>query len=88
MTVEAIMSVVTALVTFFFGWLNKKINLTESDYIPIQNLLIGIASGLMVYAVGINDNIIVSIAICTISAFGAGGIYDLSKTKRSDKNES
>ena len=80
MTAEVILSLATMLVTFILGELSKKIGWIEKNYIPLQNLLIGIFGGAMVYAVGLHDNIIVSIILCTASAFGAGGIYDLSKT--------
>ena len=81
MTVEAIIALATALVTFILGKLTKKIEWIESNYIPLQNLLIGLFGGCMVYAVGLYDNIITSIIICLIGAFGAGGIYDFTQTK-------
>lgn len=85
MTVEAILSLATMLITFIFGKLAKKFSWIESNYIPLQNLLIGVFGGCMVYAVGLHDNIVTSIILCTLSAFGAGGIYDLSKTKEEIK---
>jgi len=85
MTIEAISAVVTAIATYIFGIINKKLNITDTNYIPLQNLTIGVATGCICFMVGIMDNLINSIVICTISSFGAGGIYDLSKTG-SDKN--
>lgn len=81
MTVEAILSLATMLITFILGKLAKKFGWIESNYIPIQNLLIGVFGGAMVYAVGLHDNIVASIILCTLSAFGAGGIYDFTQTK-------
>lgn len=80
-TAEVILSLATMLVTFILGELSKKIGWIEKNYIPLQNLLIGIFGGAMVYAVGLHDNIVTSIILCTLSAFGAGGIYDFTKTR-------
>jgi len=84
MTIEAIMTVCTAIVTYIFGCLNKKFNLTDTNYIPLQNLSIGFLTGIIVFLSGLNDNLLSSIVICTVSALGAGGAYDLSKTGRDE----
>jgi len=86
MTVEAISAVVTGIVTYIFGIINKKLNITDTNYIPLQNLIIGVATGCACYALGIMDNLTNSIVICTVSAFGAGGAYDLTKI-RGEKND-
>ena len=52
-----------------------------NKYIPIQNVIIGALSGIMCFFVGLNKNIISSIALCLISSLSAGGIFDLIKTK-------
>ena len=85
MTIEAIMSVITAVVTYVFAEINKKFKLTDSNYLPLQNLTIGFLTGIIVWLCGLNDKVFTSIVICTISAFGAGGFYDLSKTGSDDK---
>lgn len=84
MTIEAIMSVITAVVTYVFAEINKKFKLTDSNYLPLQNLTIGFLTGIIVWLCGLNDKVFTSIVICTISAFGAGGFYDLSKTGSDD----
>lgn len=83
---ETIISISTAIITFILGKLAKKYKWIESNYIPLQNLLIGFFAGIMLYASGINDNIFTSIVICLVSAFGAGGIYDLTQTEGSVEN--
>ena len=84
MTIEAIMTICTAIVTYVFGEFNKKTDLTDKKYIPLLNLCTGILAGIISYAVGLTDNIVNSIVVCTVGALGAGGAYDLSKT-RSDE---
>lgn len=81
MTKESIIMVVTAFVTYIFGILAKRFDWLEKKYIPIQNMIIGIVAGVLVYLVGLSDNILASILICLASSFGAGGAYDLAKTK-------
>lgn len=79
MTMNDVIVVTTMFITYVFGILAKKFNWLESNYIPIQNLLIGVIAGLLVYFSGLNDNIISSIIVCAASAFAAGGIYDTRK---------
>lgn len=86
MTLNEVIIVVTAFITYVFGLLAKKFGWMESKYIPIQNLLIGLVAGLLVYFGGLSDNIISSVIICSASALTAGGTYDLIKVgEKSDK---
>lgn len=82
-----IISFVTMVITFILGELAKKCEYLEKNQIPIQNMLIGILSGIIAYATGLTNNLISSIVICFISAFGAGGIYDFSQTKGISKGD-
>lgn len=77
MTIPTIMSFVTMIVTYFFAELSKRFKWLESKYIPYQNALIGIIAGIIVYCTGLSNNLATAIIICVISAFGAGGGYDL-----------
>lgn len=79
MTTEQIVMLVTILVTYVMGKLAKKFKWLFEDYIPFQNLLIGFFAGLIAYIAGLTDNVVISILSCMLSAFGAGGIYDLKK---------
>jgi hypothetical protein len=85
MTINEIIIVVTAFVTYVFGILAKRFNWIESQYIPVQNLAIGFFSGLLVYMSGLNDNPISSVIICCAAALTAGGAYDLGKAGKDDK---
>ena len=86
MTIPTIISFVTLVITYIFGLMAKKYNWMESKYIPYQNAIIGILSGVAVWCVGLVDNLGTGIVMCVIGAFGAGGGYDLVKhsTERSD----
>ena len=78
---EMATSAITIIVTLIFGELAKKFNWVESKYIPVQNLIIGVASGIGCYYFGVFDNLVLSIGTCLVSAWGAGGLYDTAKTK-------
>lgn len=84
MTMNEIIIVTTAFITYVFGILSKRFNWIESNYIPVQNLLIGIIAGLLVYYSGLNASLISSIVVCSAAALTAGGAYDLGKVGKND----
>ncbi len=87
-TAEMIMAVVTALVTFGFGWLAKKFNWLESKYIPVQNFVIGLLAGMICYILKINDvDLLTSIIFCLVGSMASGGTYDLTKTKSKESED-
>lgn len=86
-TPEIISMVVTALITFGFGLLAKKFNWSTKDYIPFQNLCIGLFSGILVYIFGFNENLLGAIILGLFASMTAGGTYDLSKMKTIDSKE-
>ena len=86
-TINGIYLVCSILITYIFGVLSKKYNWIESKYIPIQNLLIGLLTGLIAYAVGLNNNIVGSIVSCLIGSVSAGGIYDTVQTRFEKREE-
>lgn len=65
--------------TLVLGAICKSTNMCTKKNIPLQNLIVGIVSGILCFFAGIEDNIVSSIITCVMSAFSAGGIYDLSK---------
>ena len=81
LTVDIIIAVATALVTAIFGTLAKKFNWATQDYIPYQNIVIGIVAGILVFATGLNTNFLMAIILCLFSICAAGGLYDATKTK-------
>lgn len=83
-TVDMIIMIVTAVITAVFGMCAKKWNWDTANYIPFQNLAIGMLAGALVYLVGLNNNILQAIILCVFSAMTAGGTYDLVKTKKEE----
>lgn len=83
------LSVVIMLVAYIFGAITKIfIEKIPNKYIPIQNVIIGIFSGIICYFLNIDTNLLNSIIVCIISTMSAGGIADLIKTKPAKDNES
>ncbi len=82
LSIPVIMSFATAVVTYCFAEISKKFNWVESQYIPYQNALIGILAGIIVWCVGLADNLGVAIILCEMSSFAAGGGYDLVKSSK------
>ena len=87
LTPEIITMVVTAIVTAIFGELAKKFNWSTKDYLPFQNLSIGLFSGIIVYIVGLNTNILSAVILGIFASMTAGGMYDLGKMKTIDSKE-
>lgn len=77
--------VIVFITTYIFGAITKTfIDAIPNKYIPIQNVVIGIISGLICFYAGIEDNMITSMVLCFMSAIGAGGTYDLMKVGEED----
>lgn len=84
-TIEIILAVVTAVITAFLGWGAKKWHWNTEDYIPFQNLAIAIISGILFIVTGLQTNVVIAFIISFGASFGAGGLYDLIKTKKEVK---
>ena len=72
MTLEAIIMLVTMLVTFFCGLNAKKVSWFNTNLIPIQNILIGVIVAVIEWI--ITKDFSTAIAV---SGLIAGGIYDI-----------
>ena len=77
---------VISLVTLVIGFISKKLKIVDKKFIPLQNIVIGIVSGFIVYFAEIETNIFRSIVLCLIGALSAGGAYDALKVG-GDKNK-
>ena len=73
---ELTIASVIAFVTLILGEITKKFKWMNKKFIPYQNLVIGLVSGVICYLTGLTDNILTSILTCTIASYSAGGIYD------------
>lgn len=79
-TWEILFGISQAIITAIIGVFTKD-TLIDSKYIPIQNLIIGILSGLLAIVTGIYDNTINAMLIGIAISFGVGGAYDMVQIK-------
>ena len=72
--------VIVFIITYIFGAITKAfVDEIPNKFIPLQNVIIGIISGLICYFGGIEPNLVQALVLCFISATGAGGVADLMK---------
>lgn len=75
--------VIVFIITYIFGAITKCfIDVIPDKYIPIQNVIIGIISGLICYFVGIEPNLLQALVLCFMASIGAGGTADLAKVAK------
>ena len=79
-TWEILFGIAQAIITAIIGVFTKD-TLIDSKYIPIQNLVIGILSGILAIVTGIYDNTINAMLIGIAISFGVGGAYDMTQIK-------
>lgn len=71
-------SVIIMLVAYILGAITKMfIKNVPDNFIPIQNVIIGIFSGIICYFLHIDKNILNLIIECTLATLSAGGISQL-----------
>ena len=71
-------TIITLIITYIFGAITSAfIDKIPNKYIPIQNVVIGITSGLICYFLGIEPDIVQALALCLVASVGAGGTADL-----------
>lgn len=81
-------AVIIAIVAYIFGAITKVfIDSIPNRYIPIQNVAIGIISGLTCYFAKIEPNLFNSIVMCLLATMGAGGVADLVKAVKNKGGE-
>ncbi|MBP3920827.1 MAG: hypothetical protein J6D28_04605 [Bacilli bacterium] len=76
---ELTVSGIVAFVTLILGQITKKLGLVNKKYIPIQSIIVGLLSGLIVWLVELDTNIISAMLTCVISSLGASGLYDVAE---------
>ena len=73
--------VIVFIVAYIFGAITKTfIDKVPNKFIPLQNVFIGIISGLICYFTKIEPNLLQALVLCFMSAIGAGGTADLTKS--------
>lgn len=81
-SVELTIPSIIASITLIIGVISKKLKLVNKKYIPIQNILIGVVSGIIVYCADLESTLFRAISVCLISSLSAGGLYDTFKIKK------
>ena len=79
--------IVVAVVAYIFGAINKIfINDVPNKFIPIQNVGIGLVSGIICYFIKVEPDFIQSVFLCLVATMSAGGISDLTKIFKKEGN--
>lgn len=77
--------IIIAIIAYICGAITKIfIDEIPNKFIPIQNVLIGIISGIICYFTGIEPNLLQSLVLCIVACMGAGGIADLINIKNKE----
>lgn len=75
---EITYAVIVYIVTYIFGAITKTfIDKVPNKFIPLQNVFIGIISGIICYFTKIEPNLLQALVLCFFSAKAAGGTADL-----------
>ena len=72
MSLEAIISITTVLVSFVLGLIAKRVSWVNNHLIPLQNLAIGIIAAIVYYIITKDVNLV----IAGLGLF-TGGVYDI-----------
>lgn len=80
MTLELIFGLVQAIVTAILGSISKK-GKVPKKYIPIQNIVIGLFTGILAVYFNLYDDVVLAILICLFISLGVGGAYDVTQVK-------
>ena len=77
--------IIIAIVAYICGAITKVfVNKIPNKYIPLQNVIIGLVSGLICYFAKIETDLMQSLVLCFMATMGAGGIADLIKIKKGE----
>ncbi len=75
------------LVAYIFGAITKMfVTKIPNKFIPMQNVIIGIISGVICYFLALDNNLLNSILVGLMSTMSAGGIADLIDSKKIQKD--
>ena len=78
--------IVISIIAYIFGAITKVfINKIPNKYIPIQNVIIGLVSGLICYFFGVETNLFQALVLCLVATMGAGGVADLINIKNKEE---
>ena len=74
MEISYIIGILTVIITWILGYLSKKSEFINNNFIPVQNIIIGIVSFVVDYIITKDLN-----GALLFSGLIAGGSYDLLK---------
>lgn len=84
---EITVAIVIATLTLIAGQITKLFKI-DSEYIPVQNLVIALLASIICIVFKVqNMGLLETIATCVFGTMSAGGIYDLTKKKKTNKEE-
>lgn len=73
-------TIIVGVIAYIFGAITKVfVEAIPDRFIPLQNVIIGIVSGLICFFFGIETDILQAIVLCLIATMSAGGVADLVK---------
>ena len=76
------------LVAYTFGAITKIFTQKlPNNFIPMQNVVIGLISGIICYFLHLDENLLNSILVGVMSTMSAGGIADLISIGKTQDNE-
>ena len=71
-------TIVISVVAYVLGAITKIfVYKIPNRFIPVQNVIVGIISGLICYFAKIEPNFLTALFSCIIATMGAGGLSDL-----------
>lgn len=77
--------IIISIIAYVFGAITKIfVNKIPNKYIPIQNVVIGIISGLICYFCKIETNLMQALVECFLATMTAGGTADLIKIAKGE----
>lgn len=84
---ELTVSSIISFVTLIIGFISKKFKIVSKKFIPYQNIIIGIVSGVLVYLTKVEEDFYRAIVCSLMAALSAGGLYDVLPKKETTNEE-
>lgn len=77
---------IVAIITYILGSITKVfVENIPNKYIPLQNVIIGLISGMVCYFTKVEPNLLQALVLCFVATMGAGGIADLINIKNKEE---
>ena len=77
---------IVAIITYILGSITKVfVENIPNKYIPLQNVIIGLISGVVCYFTKVEPNLLQALVLCFVATMGAGGTADLINIKNKEE---